>query len=73
MTPKLVERYSKMLVIQDNPNWWMIKIFNGFGVHICNLNAMKNCYDNKIMYIKEEGGKSHVYQAYDILGTNNDK
>ena len=51
----------------------MIKIFNGFGVHICNLNAMKNCYDNKIMYIKEEGGKSHVYQAYDILGTNNDK
>ena len=73
MRPKLVEGYRKMPVVRDNPNWWMIEIFDGFGFHICNLKAPKHCYDNKIFSIKGQGGTFHVNQSYDRLVTNSDK
>ena len=44
----------------------MIEIFGGFGVHLCNLEVLKHCYDNNILSIKEEGGASHVNQSYYI-------
>ena len=50
----------------------MIKIFDGFGVNLCNPEALKHHYYNNIIIIKEEGYASHVNQAYNILVTNND-
>ena len=40
MTPKLVEGYRKIPVVQDNPNWWMVEIFDCFVVHLCNIEAL---------------------------------
>ena len=37
MTPKLVYKHRNISVVLDNPNWWMIEIFDGFEVHIYNL------------------------------------
>jgi hypothetical protein len=50
--------------IRDNPQWWVIKAFNGFGPHTLSYYAMKHRYDNKILSLKEEGDSSHVNQAY---------
>ena len=72
-TPNLVEGYRKISVVQDNPNWWRIEIFDNFGVHLFNLEAMKHRDDNNIMHIKEEGYDSHVTQAYHLLVANNNK
>ena len=72
-TTKLVEGYRKMPVIQDNLNWCMIEIFDGFVVHLCNLEALKIHYDANILYIKVEVDTSHVKKTCNILVANNYK
>jgi hypothetical protein len=60
--------------VQANPHWWMVKIFEGFGVqHLSSLKAMQEWYDNKIIAGKEEGDSSHVNQAYDKFMAKADK
>ena len=56
MKPKLVGVYSNMPVAQDNPKWWIIDIFDGFGVHLCNLEVLEHCFDKNSLSIKEERG-----------------
>ena len=73
MTPNLVEGYSNMEVVLDHPNQWLIEIFDVFVVQLYNLEALKHCYDNNIISIKEEGGASHVNQTYNRLVANNDE
>jgi hypothetical protein len=58
MTPSLVEGYHSLPVICDNPQWWMIEIFDGFGAHLNNLSSMKKRADAQILSIKEEGDSS---------------
>ncbi len=65
MTPSLVEGYNSLLVICDNLQWWMIEIFDGFGVQLNKLSSKKKCADAKILSIKEEGGSSSYNQAFD--------
>ncbi len=65
MTPSLVEGYRSLPVICDNPQWWMIEIFDGFGAHLNNLSLMNQHADAKILSIKEEGDSSSCNQAYD--------
>jgi hypothetical protein len=31
MTPSIVKGYRALPVVKDNPQWWMIEIFDGFG------------------------------------------
>ncbi len=61
MTPSLVKGYWDLPVVRDNPQWWMIEIFDGFGAHLTNLNQ---CADALILSIKEEGDLSLYNQAY---------
>ncbi len=63
MTPSIVKGYRNLPVVKDNPQWWMIKIFDGFGAHLTNLNAPKQCAEAKILSIKEEGDLSSYNQA----------
>ena len=63
MTPKYVDGYRKMPYIVDNPQWWMLEIFDGFGAHYSSLKAMKYRYDKKVLSMKEEGDSSHVNQV----------
>ena len=73
MTPSLVKRYRNLPVVKDNPQWWMIKFFDGFGAHLTNLNALKHHAEAKILSIKEEGDSSSYNQAYDKHVAKSDK
>ena len=54
-----------MPVICDNPDWWVVKIIDGFGPHMSSVEAMKIYAKHKVLLVKEEGDTSHVCQAYD--------
>jgi hypothetical protein len=73
MTSLLVEGIRSMSHIQDNPQWWVIEVFDGFDPHTPSYYAMKHRYDNKILSLKEEGDSSHVNQAYVKFGAKNNK
>jgi hypothetical protein len=51
----------------------MIEIFDGFGAHLTNLNALKQRAEAKILSIKEEGDSSSYNQAYDKHVAKSDK
>ena len=67
MTPKLVEGYRLLPYIQENPHWWCLEVFDGFGPHYSSLKAMKHRYDNKVLSMKEEGDSSSIYQVMSIF------
>jgi hypothetical protein len=73
MTPSLVRGLRSMPIVIDNPQWWMLEIFDGFGPHLSSLAAMEIRHDNKILAMKEEGDSSHVNQAYDKFVAKSDK
>lgn len=62
-----------MPYVQDNPDWWMVELVDGFGSHRNCYKANKLRYDNKILCLKEEADTSHVNQAYDQLTAKTDK
>ena len=49
MAPSIVKGYRALPVVKDNPQWWMIEIFDGFGAHLTNLNALKQRAEAKIL------------------------
>ena len=65
MTPSMVRGMRGMSVIRDNPEWWALEVFDGFGVHITSVMANELRYEAKILSLKEEGDSSSVNQAYD--------
>jgi hypothetical protein len=73
MTLPLVKGYWDLPVVRNNPQWWMIEIFDGFGIHLTNLNALKQRADALILSIKEEGDSSLYNQAYDKHVAKSDK
>jgi hypothetical protein len=73
MTPSNVKGYQNLPVVKDNPQWLMVKIFDGFWAHLTNLNALKKCAEAKILSIKEEGDSSSYNQAYDKYVAKSDK
>jgi hypothetical protein len=73
MTPSIVKEYRALPVVKDNPQWWMIEIFDGFGAHLTSVNALKQYAEAKILSIKEEGDSSLYNQAYDKHVAKSDK
>jgi hypothetical protein len=73
MTPSIVKGYRNLPVVKDNPQWWMNKIFDGFGAHLTNLNALKQHAEAKILSIKEERDSSSYNQAYNKHVAKSDK
>ena len=54
MTPELVERYRKISKnVHANPDWWLLKIVDGFGSHMASGKAMKPQYEANIVMGKE--------------------
>ena len=67
MTPKLVQGYRSLPYIKENPDWWCMEVFDGFGPHYSSLKAMKHRYDNKVLSVKEEGDSSSINQVMSIF------
>ena len=61
----IVKGYRSLPVVRDNPQWWMVEIFDGFGARLSNLPLLKKHIDAKILSLKEEGDSSLYNQAYD--------
>lgn len=73
MASKVARGIRALPVIKDHPEWWVLKIVDGFGAHVKNLEAMLVYHEHKILVLKEEGDASHVNQAYDRLVARCDK
>ena len=66
MTPSVIKGLrSASSIVNANPQWWVLEVFDGFGPHTSSLSSMQMRFDNKILSLKEEGDSSHVNQAYD--------
>ena len=73
MSPLVSSGIRGMPVVRDNPQWWVLEVFDGFGSHTSGYEAMKVRSDSKILCLKEEGDSSHVNQAYDKYVARSDK
>jgi hypothetical protein len=67
MAPFMAKGIRELPIIRDHPDWWVVKIIDGFGPHTSSVKAMQIYADakSKIALLKEEGDTSHVCQAYD--------
>jgi hypothetical protein len=65
MAPSMAAGIRQMQVISDMPDWWVVKIIDGFGPHTSSVKSMEIYESHKIMLLKEEGDSSHVNQSYD--------
>ena len=52
-------------ILKENPDWCMLKVFDGLGAHLLSLKLMVSRYENKIIALKEEGDYLHVNKAYE--------
>ena len=73
MAPTIAKGIRNMPVISDRPDWWVLKIIDGFGPHTSSEQAMQIFADHKILLLKEEGDSSHVNQSYDQKVAKDDK
>lgn len=73
IAPHMAKGIRASPYVAMNPDWWALKIVDGFGAHTSTLKAMQVYHDAKIMVLKEEGDSSHVNQAYDKFVARADK
>lgn len=74
MTPEVCEGLQSIdEIVPASPQWWMLEVFDGFGVHLLRFEAMQKFHDSKILSMKEKGNSSDVNQAYDKFVAKNDK
>ena len=73
MAPLAVEGIRSMPFIADNPQWWVLEVFDGFGSHTSGFRALEIRSNNKIISLKEEADSSHINQAYDKFVAKSDK
>ena len=65
ITPKLIEGCRSLPYIKDNPQRYVMEIFDGLRAHYMNLTVLDMRMEANIIIIKEEGGSSSVNQAYE--------
>jgi hypothetical protein len=74
MTPNIILRLRNInKYVAANPQWWVLDICYGFGAHLLSHKANEERFTTKIFSLKEEGGTSHVCQAYDKHVAKGDK
>ena len=60
MAPKMAKGIRAMPIVQKNPEWWCLKVLDGFEAHTSSRDANAIYRGAKIMIMKEEGDASHV-------------
>ena len=58
---------------EHNPEWWALKVLDGYLPHTTSLEAMLAYFRRRILLLKEEGESSHVSQTYDQKKAIEDK
>jgi hypothetical protein len=49
LAPKMAGGIRAMPIVRDNPEWWVIKIIDGFGPHTSSIDAMEIYYESRIL------------------------
>ena len=52
ITPKLIEGYRSLPYVKENPQWYMMEIFYGFGAHCMNHISLEMRLEDNIISIK---------------------
>ena len=73
ITPSIVSGLRAAPYVKENPQWWVLEIFDGFGAHLNSHYALKHRWDNKVISLKEEPDSSSICQAYDKYAAKSDK
>ena len=73
MAPKMAAGIRQVKVVVDMPNWWVLKIIDGFGAHTSSERAMEVYSAAKILLLKEDAETSHACQMYDQKVATDDK
>jgi hypothetical protein len=73
VTKKQIEGIRALPYVKNNPEWWALKVVDGFGAHVSSPEAMQMYWDAKIILLKEEADSSHVNQAFDKFVAKEDK
>jgi hypothetical protein len=61
------------IVDKHNPEWWALKVVDGYVPHTTSLEAMEAYHARRILLLKEEADSSHVNQVYDQCKAKEDK
>ena len=61
-----------MPFVRDNLEWYVLEIFNGFGAHLNNYDALKMRLDARNICVKKEGDSSSVNQDHDKFVAESD-
>jgi hypothetical protein len=62
-----------MPCVANNPDWWVLEIFDGHGSHVNNLHVSEVQEKHRIIAAKEEADSSNVNQAHDNNVAHADK
>ena len=73
IAPRMAEGIRGLPVVCERPDWWVLKIIDGFGAHTSSVEAMDIYANSKILLLKEEADSSHVCQSYDQKVAKDDK
>ena len=73
MAPSIASGIRQVPVVVDNPDWWTLKMIDGFGAHTSSEKAMEIYAKHKIVLLKEEADTSHACQMYDQKVAIDDK
>jgi len=73
ITPSIVSGLRSAPYVKENPQWWVLEIFDGFGAHLNSHYALKYRWDHKVISLKEEPDSSSICQAYDKYAAKSDK
>ena len=74
MTPKLCAGLRKIRkIVEANPQWWMLDIFDGFGAHLSSLKASQVHCKHKILSLDEEGDSLQYNKVHDMFFPKGDK
>ena len=73
MAPSIAGGIRKLDIIKDMPQWWALKIIDGFGAHTSSERAMEIYAEQKILLLKEDADTSHACQMYDQKVAIDDK
>ena len=63
----------RALIDKHNPDWWALKVVDGYIPHTTSLEAMEVYEKKKILLLKEEADTSQVNQTYDQAKAKEDK
>ena len=66
MTPLIIKDLQSLPIVKAKPQWWMLKVFNGFGPHMSSSHATEIRHKAKFLSLKKRKGPAQDI-PYDLI------